>query len=189
MKRSKKELKWSRKEIVKLAKDSGVPVEFAREMFVELVKQQKDDPDPDISGMWKNFTWEGEEPTAEEVYLWMMERFRAAEVLNDPARMKECRVPVKHTEEEMAFGKEAVRILTEGYGITREELHARLLDTLLEGLEDPDPLNRMLWSAFTFEGKEPTAEELILWMAGVQSAQDLMEQPKGRKLLRKMFAG
>lgn len=60
--------------IRQMAANDGLPVALVRRVIMDTMYLQRDDPDPEVRSLWEGFTYEGEEPTPEEVILWVKEK-------------------------------------------------------------------------------------------------------------------
>lgn len=71
MKRSREERKMASKEIARMAKESRLAKRQVRRVILETMHREANAQDPKLYCLWEGFTFEGEEPTAEEAVLWM----------------------------------------------------------------------------------------------------------------------
>lgn len=177
-----------------MAPDVAVRITNSDEVTEEVVQEgifrtmQMSGPDPEIRGMRERLSREGEEPALEEDFLWAAVMNTARKLLHEPGRMED-RFVLKRTEKELGLARAVFLTLAQECGLSEERIRQRYLDIWEESLTDTDPVNRFLWSFFTFVGAEPTPEEILLFMTDVENAFLVLADPECRAMLGAVMAG
>lgn len=72
-----------------------------------------------------------------------------------------------YTEKEMKAAAEIIRRIAREHQVSEEQVRADMTEAVNAGRNNPDPAVQARWATFQFSGKEPTAEEFVLWAAAM----------------------
>ena len=68
-------------------------------------------------------------------------------------------------ERDLAVAAEIITRIARENKATEDAVRADMTEALRAGARDPDPSVEACWREFSCSGREPTLEELILWLA------------------------
>ena len=70
-----------------------------------------------------------------------------------------------YTEKELKAATKIIRRIAREHHVPEEQVRSDMTEAMNAGRNNPDPAVQARWATFHFSGKEPTAEEFILWAA------------------------
>ena len=70
-----------------------------------------------------------------------------------------------YTNREWNAARRALAKIAHENNVSEAQVRAEILTAMNAGMRDPDPEVQARWAGFRCAGADPTAEELILWLA------------------------
>ena len=67
----------------------------------------------------------------------------------------------------IAGASHAIEILAERDGVSKETIRGYIQEAITEARKDPSPQTELLWKSMADDGKTPSPEELIAWVASL----------------------
>lgn len=72
-----------------------------------------------------------------------------------------------YTAKQLQKAAEIIKRIAREDHLPEAQIRAEMKEAIRAAKNNPDPAARALWASFRYRGAEPTAEEFILWSAGL----------------------